>query len=372
MPLAGLTRRFKFADAAKAASVVRPFCEPLPPIVDPEAFGAMFDRFADAKVVLLGEATHGTSEFYRARAAITRRLVERHGFTIVAVEADWPDATRIDAFVRHHRPKPTKEEAFARFPTWMWRNVEVNELITWMRARNEGLPKERRTEFRGLDVYSLNASIKAVLGYLDHIDPEAARHARGRYGCLSPWQADPARYGRAVLTGEKKPPAAMRPRGAAAVSTTSWPPFARKAGAWCGPRSRPSRSSASGRRSRRRGSWRQTRDRARRPHPRRPRAPTCRPANPAIRRSAPRLPRSEPAPPLRTDTLRTDAGSEAYRQGDEGPRVLAVAHAAQGPRRLSCGVGGRQATQICSMCRWSVPQQPPSTLSCGSRRRSPA
>ncbi len=205
MPLAGLTQRFECADAAKAASVVRPFCEPLPSIACPDAFGAMFDRFADAKVVLLGEATHGTSEFYRARAAITRRLVERHGFTIVAVEADWPDAARIDAFVRHHRPKPSKEEAFARFPTWMWRNVEVNGLVTWMRARNEGLPKERRTEFRGLDVYSLNASIKAVLGYLDDIDPEAARDARGRYGCLSPWQADPARYGRAVLTGEKKP-----------------------------------------------------------------------------------------------------------------------------------------------------------------------
>src|ERR671939_357050 len=95
--------------------------EPLPNIDDP-AFGAMFDRFGDARVVLLGEASHGTSEFYRARAEISRRLVERHGFTIVAVEADWPDAARIDAYVRHHAPKSVEqEEAFARFPTWMWK-----------------------------------------------------------------------------------------------------------------------------------------------------------------------------------------------------------------------------------------------------------
>ena len=193
------------SDARQAARAVRGHCETLPPILDADAFGAVFDRFADAKVVLLGEASHGTSEFYRARAAITRRLIERHGFTIVAVEADWPDAARIDAYVRHHAPFPGKERAFARFPTWMWRNVEVRDFVQWLRAENEHRPPERRAEFRGLDVYSLNASINAVLRYLDKVDPEAANEARGRYGCLSPWQSDPARYGRAVATGHKRP-----------------------------------------------------------------------------------------------------------------------------------------------------------------------
>src|ERR671913_2134808 len=120
-------------------STVARHAEPLPPIEDEQAFGAMFDRFADAKVVLLGESTHGTSEFYRARAAITRRLIEHHGFTIVAVEADWPDAARIDAYVRH-RPVPDGDNAaFERFPTWMWRNEEVADFVNWMREHNKDL-----------------------------------------------------------------------------------------------------------------------------------------------------------------------------------------------------------------------------------------
>ncbi len=201
MPL----RERSLTDAAEAGAIVRFHAERLPPIADTDAFGAMFDRFADARVVLLGEATHGTSEFYRARAAITRRIVERHGFGIVAVEADWPDAARIDAYVRHRAPEPHRHEAFSRFPTWMWRNVEVRELVHWLRAHNERVPPARRAEFRGLDVYSLNSSIDAVLKYLDAVDPEEAAAARERYGCLSPWQADPARYGRAVLHGRKRP-----------------------------------------------------------------------------------------------------------------------------------------------------------------------
>jgi erythromycin esterase-like protein len=204
MGLTDLIRGGSLSDARAAARLLRGHGEALPPI-SAEAFGAMFDRFAEAKVVLLGEATHGTSEFYRARAAITRRLIENHGFTIVAVEADWPDAARIDAYVRHHARMPSKEEAFARFPTWMWRNLEVRDFTNWLRDHNERLPPERRAEFRGLDVYSLNTSINAVLRYLEKTDPDAAREARDRYGCLSPWQADPARYGRAVVTGQKKP-----------------------------------------------------------------------------------------------------------------------------------------------------------------------
>jgi erythromycin esterase-like protein len=163
-----------------------------------EDFAAPFERFASARIVLIGEATHGSSEFYRARAAITRRLVERHGFTIVAVEADWPDAARIDRHVRHRGAGEHQEKAFARFPTWMWRNEEVASFVDWLRRRNEGLPMERRAAFRGLDVYSLRSSIAAVLAYLDRVDPEAARRARDRYGCLTPWQGEPSWYGRAV------------------------------------------------------------------------------------------------------------------------------------------------------------------------------
>lgn len=173
--------------------------EPLPDLDDPE-FGALFDRWGDRRVVLLGEASHGTSEFYRARAAITRRLIERHGFTIVAVEADWPDAAVLDRHVRHRPPRDGADPPFQRFPFWMWRNREVAELVAWMRERNAGLPPERQAGFFGLDMYNMGGSIAAVLDYLDRIDPEAARVARERYGCLHPWHGEPSAYGRAVLT----------------------------------------------------------------------------------------------------------------------------------------------------------------------------
>jgi erythromycin esterase-like protein len=151
---------------AEIGQLIRAAAEPLPPIEDTEAFGAAFDRFAEARVVLLGEATHGTHEFYRARAAITRRLIERHGFGIVAVEADWPDAARIDRWVRQRDAAQAEAEpAFARFPTWMWRNTEVRDFTGWLRTHNAGLPPEQRAEFRGLDVYSLGNSIAAVLAY---------------------------------------------------------------------------------------------------------------------------------------------------------------------------------------------------------------
>ncbi len=194
-----LTEAVRAEGADEAAAIVRAHCEPLPSPDKADAFGACFDRFADSKVVLLGEASHGTSEFYKARAAITRRLIEKHGFKIVAVEADWPDAARIDRHVRRHAHEPSSEEAFSRFPTWMWLNVEVHDFVEWLRRHNEKLPAEARTEFRGLDIYSLGSSIAAILTYLDRVDPEEAKAARGRYGCLTPWQDDPARYGRAAL-----------------------------------------------------------------------------------------------------------------------------------------------------------------------------
>jgi len=189
-------------DGKERITLLRRYAEPLPPL-DSAAFGALFDRYADARVVLIGEASHGTAEFYLTRAAITRRLIEKHGFNIVAVEADWPDAAQIDHQVRRQQPPTWHQHAFQRFPTWMWRNREVAGFCEWLTAYNRGLPAERRVEFRGLDVYSLGASIGAVLAYLDRTDPLAAQAARQRYDCLEPWQDAPSLYGRNVLHGQQ-------------------------------------------------------------------------------------------------------------------------------------------------------------------------
>ena len=194
--------RARSPDLQALVGVLRQSAEPLPDPMKQQEFGAHFDRFGEARLVLLGEATHGSREFYQARGAITRRLVEHHGFNIVAVEADWPDAARIDHYVRHAAPRPKRDEAFTRFPTWMWRNEEVMEFVSWLRAYNETRSPDQRTGFHGLDVYSLGASIQSVLEYLDRVDPPGATLARSRYGCLTPWQEEPAAYGRAVLWGE--------------------------------------------------------------------------------------------------------------------------------------------------------------------------
>jgi protein-L-isoaspartate(D-aspartate) O-methyltransferase len=179
--------------------LIRDSAEPLPDLDDP-AFGALFDRFADARVVLLGEASHGTSEFYRARAAISKRLIEEHGFNIVAVEADWPDAAAVDRYVRHRPRREGEEEPFQRFPTWMWRNAEVDGFVRWLRGRNEGRALGDMAGFYGLDLYNLSGSIRAVIDFLHEADPEAARVARERYACLQPWSRDPAAYGRMALS----------------------------------------------------------------------------------------------------------------------------------------------------------------------------
>ncbi|KAB2942359.1 MAG: protein-L-isoaspartate(D-aspartate) O-methyltransferase [Hyphomicrobium sp.] len=158
-------------------------------------------RIGEARVVLIGEATHGTSEFYRLRERITRALIEKTGFNFVAIEGDWPDAARIDHYVRHFEFPASEWTAFARFPTWMWRNAEVRAFVDWLREHNRGMEPGKRVAFHGLDLYSLHNSIRSVLDYLDEVDPTSAKIARERYGCLTPWQADPATYGRAALTG---------------------------------------------------------------------------------------------------------------------------------------------------------------------------
>jgi protein-L-isoaspartate(D-aspartate) O-methyltransferase len=173
--------------------------EPLPATSDPQ-FGAAFDRFADRRVVLLGESTHGTAEFYRARAAITSHLIERHGFRIVAVEADWPDAAQINRLVLGQTPRPGAPPPFQRFPTWMWRNGEAAVFFAWLQRHNATIEEDsRKAGFYGLDLYNMSESISTVLAYLDETDPQAAAVARERYGCLMPWQNDPATYGRAAL-----------------------------------------------------------------------------------------------------------------------------------------------------------------------------
>jgi protein-L-isoaspartate(D-aspartate) O-methyltransferase len=158
-------------------------------------------RVGDARIVLLGEATHGTSEFYRMRERISRELIERKGFSFVAIEGDWPDAARIDHYVRHKEYQPSEWVAFARFPVWMWRNREVQEFVDWLRVHNAEVEPGKRVAFHGLDLYSLYNSIRSVLEYLDSVDARTAEVARLRYGCLTPWQSDPATYGEAALTG---------------------------------------------------------------------------------------------------------------------------------------------------------------------------
>jgi protein-L-isoaspartate(D-aspartate) O-methyltransferase len=161
----------------------------------------LLSRIGDARVVLIGEASHGTSEFYRMRERISRALIETKGFHFVAIEGDWPDAARIDHYVRHREYRPSEWTAFSRFPIWMWRNNEVRAFVDWLRGYNSAHKPVSRVAFHGLDLYSLYDSIRFVLEYLDDIDPKSAKVARERYGCLTPWQSDPATYGHAALTG---------------------------------------------------------------------------------------------------------------------------------------------------------------------------
>ncbi|MGA7486698.1 MAG: protein-L-isoaspartate(D-aspartate) O-methyltransferase [Xanthobacteraceae bacterium] len=201
IPMTGRSpARAKAPPAQTPAQLIADACESLASI-EAAQLGPLLARIGDARVVLLGEATHGTSEFYRLRDRITRELIEKKGFRLVAIEDDWPDAARVDHYVRHLEYPPSEWTAFARFPTWMWRNNEVRDFVDWLRGHNAALKPAHRVAFHGLDLYSLYSSIRAVLKYLDEVDPATARVARERYGCLTPWQSDPATYGHAALTG---------------------------------------------------------------------------------------------------------------------------------------------------------------------------
>jgi erythromycin esterase-like protein len=161
-------------------------------------YAAVLDLVGDASLVLLGEGSHGTHDFYQTRADITRRLIAEKGFTAVAAEADWPDAYRVNRYVRGESDDADADSAlrgFERFPTWMWRNTVVLEFVDWLRDFNSKRSRAEQAGFFGLDLYSLFNSIGAVLEYLDHVDPEAATRARYRYSCFEHFGEDSQAYG---------------------------------------------------------------------------------------------------------------------------------------------------------------------------------
>src|SRR6478735_4691584 len=164
---------------------------------NPRDVDAMIDAIGPARIVLIGEASHGTHEFYAMRSAITRRLIETRGFRAVAIEGDWPDTRRVDRYVRGIGPDPDPDTAlsgFRRFPQWMWRNTVMRDCVRWLRRWN-GVHERDRCGVYGLDLYSLHASIEAVLRYLEGVDPKAARRARERYSCFEHVGSDPQSYG---------------------------------------------------------------------------------------------------------------------------------------------------------------------------------
>jgi erythromycin esterase-like protein len=168
----------------------------------PRDFDPLLAMIGNARFVLIGEASHGTHEFYRIRAEITKRLIRELGFAAVAVEADWPDAYRVNRYVRGNMPDADATEAldgFRRFPQWMWRNADVLDFVGWLRAHNETAAAP--AGFYGLDLYSLHASMAEVLRYLDLVDRDAARRARRRYACFDRFGEDVQRYGYAASVG---------------------------------------------------------------------------------------------------------------------------------------------------------------------------
>jgi erythromycin esterase-like protein len=167
-------------------------------------FDPLLGQIGEAHFVLLGEASHGTHEFYHQRAQITKRLIQEKGFNAVAVEADWPDAYRVNRYVRGAGDDAETIDAlvgFKRFPTWMWRNADVLDFIGWLRAHNDELTGVNKAGFYGLDLYSLHASIEAVLSYLVKVDPEAAKRARYRYSCFEHFGENTQAYGYAAAFG---------------------------------------------------------------------------------------------------------------------------------------------------------------------------
>jgi erythromycin esterase-like protein len=161
-------------------------------------------RLGGVKLALLGEASHGTQEFYAERVALSQRLIVEHGFTALVMEADWPDAWRVNRYIRGRCDDADAAAAlsgFERFPTWMWRNTVMAGFVEWLREYNASRPVSQQVGFYGMDLYSLYSSMAAVLKYLDANDPEAARRARSRYACFDHFGEDSQAYGYAASFG---------------------------------------------------------------------------------------------------------------------------------------------------------------------------
>lgn len=173
-----------------------------------DKFSSLLEKIGDARFVLIGEASHGTQEFYQARIEITQQLIEKKNFMAVAIEGDWPDAYRIHRYLQGKGNKDNVDEAlseFKRFPTWMWRNTTLPPFLRWLRSYNDNLSSPvKKIGFYGLDLYSLYSSMQAVIDYLSTVDPEAAKQARLRYACFDHIKPDPQTYGYLTSTGIKK------------------------------------------------------------------------------------------------------------------------------------------------------------------------
>lgn len=194
------------AAVERDAAVLRAEARPIKSDAD---YDGLVQMAGDAQCVLIGEASHGTHEFYETRAGLTRRLIEEKGFRGIALEADWPDSFRVHRFVTGRGEDRSASEAlsdFRRFPAWMWRNTVVVEFVEWLRSWNaRSASKENAAGFYGMDLYSMHTSIEAVLVYLDKVDPQAARRARHRYACFDHFGEDPQRYGLATGEGGAEP-----------------------------------------------------------------------------------------------------------------------------------------------------------------------
>lgn len=177
-------------------------------INEDSSFLNILEKIGDSRMVLIGEATHGTKEFYQIRAEITRQLIVQKGFMAVAIEGDWPDAYQVNRYLKGFGDKDTPEQAlesFSRFPTWMWRNTTILPFLRWLRNYNDEIPVlNRKIGFYGLDLYSLHSSMQAVIEYLQKIDPQAAKRAKDRYACFDHLSFDPEVYGYLTNMGIKE------------------------------------------------------------------------------------------------------------------------------------------------------------------------
>jgi len=179
----------------------------VPLTFSPKDYDPLLEWIGNRGLVLIGEASHGTHDFYRERAVMTRRLIEEKGFNSVAIEGDWPDAYRVHRFIRGTGQDATARDAlgdFVRFPAWMWRNLDVLAFLDWLYQFNQTVAPQQRVGFYGLDLYSLHASIRAVLDYMEKVDPEGARRARYRYACFDHFGEDIQAYGYAASFGLTK------------------------------------------------------------------------------------------------------------------------------------------------------------------------